>query len=128
MKSDERDVYMDKILGTCPVCQHKLSVTRLYCESCQTAIEGTFGISKLGQLPEEHQQFIEVFVKARGNIKEVEKELGISYPTVRKKLNDVITALGYTPVNEMQNREEILDAVESGQLTAKEAATLLKQT
>ena len=119
---------MEKILGTCPVCQHRLTVTRLHCESCRTVIEGTFGISKLGQLPEEQQQFIEIFVKARGNIKEVEKELSISYPTVRKKLNDVITALGYVLADESQSREEILDAVESGQLTAKEAVNLLKQT
>jgi len=119
---------MEKILGTCPVCHHKLTVTRLCCESCQTVIEGKFGISKLGQLPEEHQRFIEIFVKARGNIKEVEKELGISYPTVRKRLNNAIEALGYAPRDESQSCEEILDAVETGQLTAKDAADLIKRT
>ena len=119
---------MEKILGTCPVCQHKLNITRLNCESCHTVIEGMFGISKLGQLPEEHQEFIEVFIKARGNIKEVEKELGISYPTVRKRLNDAIAALGYAPPDDTRRRDEILDAVEAGELTAKEAADLIKQT
>lgn len=119
---------MEKILGTCPVCYHRLIVTRLGCDSCQTVIEGKFGISKLGQLPEEQQRFVEVFVKSRGNIKEVEKELGISYPTVRKKLNDAITALGYVARDETQRREEILDAVETGELTAKEAADLLKRS
>lgn len=118
---------MEKILGTCPVCHHKLTITRLSCDSCHTVIEGKFGVSKLGQLSAEHQRFIEVFVKLRGNIKEVEKELGISYPTVRKRLNDAITALGYVPKNETQRRDEILDTVETGQLTAKEAADLLKR-
>ena len=118
---------MKKLLGTCPVCRHTLSISRLYCDSCQTAIEGNFGISKLGQLSQEHQQFIDVFVKARGNIKEVEKELNISYPTVRKRLDDVITALGYQPADETRKREEILDALEAGQLTAREAADLLQR-
>ena len=118
---------MEKLLGTCPVCQDTLTVTKLSCHSCHTHIEGKFGISKLGQLPEEQQRFIEVFVTSRGNIKEVEKELGISYPTVRKKLNEVIMALGYVARDETQRREEILDAVETGEMTAKEAASLLKR-
>ena len=117
---------MEKILGTCPVCHQPLTITRLKCESCSTTIEGTFGVSKLGQLSDEHQRFIEVFVKARGNIKEVEKELGISYPTVRKRLNEAITALGYVPQDETERREEILDAVETGHMSAKEAAALLR--
>ena len=118
---------MKKILGTCPVCRNMLSVTRLYCDACQTTIDGKFGISKLGQLPAEHQHFIEVFLTSRGNIKEVEKELNISYPTVRKKLDEVIVALGYTATDRSQTREEILDAVENGRLTAREAAEQLKQ-
>jgi len=118
---------MEKTLGTCPVCQHTLTITRLTCDSCRTVIEGRFGVSKLGQLPDDHQQFIEVFIKARGNIKEVERELGISYPTVRKRLNEVNTALGYVAKDEAQRREEILDAVEVGELSAKEAADLLKR-
>jgi len=69
---------------------------------------------------------VEVFLLARGNIKEVEKELGISYPTVRKKLDEVAQALGYVPRAERMQREEILDAIGRGELSAKEGIELLK--
>ena len=76
------------------------------------AMEGSFPISKLGLLTSDQQQFVEAFLVARGNIKEVEKELGISYPTVRKKLDEVIDALGYAPHAERREQLEILEAIE----------------
>ncbi len=84
------------IITACPVCSHTMKVTRLHCANCHTTIENDFQLSKLASLNREQYQFIEVFLKCRGNIKEVEKEMGISYPTVRGKLNDVVAALGYT--------------------------------
>ena len=81
--------------GICPVCSHELSVSRLNCTFCPTKIEGDFTTCKFCRLPNEQREFVEVFIKCRGNIKDVEKELGISYPTVRNRLDAVIEALGY---------------------------------
>jgi len=80
----------------------------------------------LALLSSDQQEFVEVFLVARGNIKEVEKQLGISYPTVRKRLDEVIQGLGYAPQAERLKREEILEAIEKGEISAKEGIALLK--
>lgn len=122
----------NKILGECPVCSHPLEVTRLHCSHCSTSIEGSFELCKFCQLSSDYKDFIEVFVKNRGNIKEIEKELGISYPTVRSKLENVITALGYSakPIPDTNksniNKKEVLEKLSKGEITAEEAVDLLK--
>src|SRR5699024_681891 len=83
------------VIHTCPVCEHSLHVKKLACHNCHTVIENNFSLSKFASLSKEQMEFIEVFVVKRGNIKEVEKALGISYPTVRSKLNNVIEQLGH---------------------------------
>lgn len=120
-----------KAPSRCPVCDAELTISRLSCSHCQTKLEGNFTTSKFCKLPTEQLEFVEVFVRCRGNIKDVEKELGISYPTVRSRLDGVIQALGYkTDREDVQNqkdrREEILTAVESGELSPQDAAKLLK--
>ena len=84
-----------EVIGKCPVCDNELKVTKLSCLKCNTSIEGSFNLSKFCKLTTEQKYFLEVFVKNRGNIKEIEKELGISYPTVKNKLEDLIGSLGY---------------------------------
>lgn len=84
------------LLTNCPVCSNSLKIIKLECNHCQTTIENEFEVSKLAALGQEQLYFIEIFLKCRGNIKEVEKELGISYPTVRGKLDEIISALGYS--------------------------------
>lgn len=122
----------------CPVCGDQLGVVRLRCDNCETAIEGNFETGKLGQLSREQQEFVEVFLKSRGNIKEVERELGISYPTVRGRLDNVLEALGYrveaaapeegnTPALRGSKRKEVLDALNRGEITSEDAVRLLKQ-
>ncbi|SRR5690554_4342177 len=117
-----------EVLGECPVCNHSLKVTKLHCENCNTTIEGSFQPCKFCQLPSEYKHFIEVFIKNRGNIKEIEKELGVSYPTVRSRLENVITALGYSPkpVSTI-NKKEVLEKLSKGDITAEEAVKLLKE-
>jgi hypothetical protein len=85
-----------KMPGSCPVCGGKLDITSLSCRNCSTAITGRFESCRFCRLSPEHLSFVEVFVKNRGNIKEIERELGISYPTVRNRLDQVIAALGYS--------------------------------
>jgi hypothetical protein len=122
-----------KAPGKCPVCGDELLVSRLTCNFCSTKLEGEFSTCKFCRLPAEQLKFIEVFIKCRGNIKDVEKELGISYPTVRNRLDAVIAALGY-PVDTRVESDEItnkyretLDALEKGEISATEAARRLKK-
>ncbi|EYE89353.1 hypothetical protein Q428_02635 [Fervidicella metallireducens AeB] len=118
-----------KIISKCPVCNSRLFATRLKCKKCETIIENEFELSKFAYLSYEQLNFIEVFVKCRGNIKDVEKELGISYPTVRSKLDDVISALGYIPARtkEENNNLDIITKLENGEITAEDAINLLKK-
>ena len=116
------------VIGTCPVCASKLKVARLHCHSCSTSIEGDFELDKFSYLTKEQKLFIEVFVKNRGNIKEIEKEMGISYPTVRRNLDQVIEALGYstTPKPEPVDKQGILERLDKGEITSEEALKLMQ--
>ncbi|MGL4774022.1 MAG: DUF2089 domain-containing protein [Clostridium sp.] len=120
---------MYKVISKCPVCKNKLKVIKLKCSSCSTIIENDFNLSKFDYLNEEQLRFVEIFIKCRGNIKEVEKELNISYPTVRAKLDEVILTLGYNPKEnkEKVNSNDILDALEKGEITADEAIEKMKK-
>ncbi len=136
------DITRDKakypVISECPVCHHDLVVERLHCENCGTNMEGKFTLSKFNYLDTEKLYFIEVFVKNRGNIKAIEKEMDFSYPTIKKMLDEVITQLGYSldqnaeepkqeePAQPKQSRVEILSKINNGELTVDEAAKLLK--
>jgi hypothetical protein len=116
-----------KILCKCPVCNSNLKAVKLKCQKCNTVIENDFEMSKFSYLNSEQLNFLEIFIRCRGNIKDVERELGISYPTVRGKLEDVIGALGYTPVKiKEENNSDIIDKLEKGEITAEQAINLLK--
>lgn len=116
-----------KILCKCPVCSSKLKVTKLKCDECGTVVENEFELSKFDYLNSEQLYFIEVFLKSRGNIKDVEKELGISYPTVRAKLDEVITSLGYAVLKQKPSvdKKDVVDMLEKGEITADEALIML---
>jgi hypothetical protein len=86
---------MNQMPGRCPVCSSALTVTRLQCGTCGTGIDGAFGLGRLQALSPEQVQFVETFIKNRGKIKDVEADLGISYPTVVSRLNEVVRAMGY---------------------------------
>lgn len=82
------------VISTCPVCEGELLITRLHCRSCGTALEGEFGVGRFGRLSREQLALLESFLRARGNLKEMERELGISYPTVRGRVDALVRALG----------------------------------
>lgn len=117
-------------LHDCPVCGSELRVKVLACPSCRTKIEGDFSPpeSRLFSLSREDLEFVEVFVQVRGSIKEMEKALGVSYPTVRGMLDSVIGKLGYAVDRGIapEKRKEILDRLDQGEINAVEAAKLLK--
>ncbi|HDK7157899.1 TPA: DUF2089 domain-containing protein [Clostridium botulinum] len=117
-----------KAITTCPVCGKKLKITRIKCSSCNTVIENDFKFSKFDYLTKEQLKFIEVFIMCRGSIKDVEKQLGISYPTVRAKLDEVINALGYKElIKEKKEEKDVIGALERGEISADEAIKILKE-
>lgn len=115
-----------EVIGKCPVCGGSLAVTRLTCSKCNTNIEGNFQLSKFQLLSKEDLEFVESFIKNRGSIKAMEKEMGVSYPTVKNRLENVIEALGYKkePV-ESPKPAEILEKIKSGEITPAQAVKLL---
>lgn len=119
-----------EVITICPICEEQLNVTKLTCGHCQTTIENKFEFPTLFSLKKEQLQFIETFILCRGSIKEVEKVLGISYPTVRNKLEEIISELG-DPYLVNQEREEekksILDRLGTGEISPEEAVKLLKK-
>ncbi len=128
---------MHPVPTQCPVCGDELRVTRLHCEGCGTALEGVFNLNRWLRLNREQLAFAETFIKCRGKIKDVEDELGISYPTVVGRLNELIAAMGYDvqpePVDDRPaadralHRQEILNQLASGELTAAVAAQRLRE-
>lgn len=110
----------------CPVCQTELQVTRLHCANCSTSIEGSFPIGRFARLSREQLAFLEAFVRCRGKIKDVEELLGISYPTVVARLDELVGSMGFESAEAVADRREILEQVASGKLSAKEAAALLR--
>lgn len=121
---------MYPVVGKCPVCGDELTVSRLHCRNCDSALEGHFSLGKFYQLSPEQLHFVETFIKCEGKITRVEDELGLSYPTVRSRLNDVIRALGYEVPGEAavstERRRSILEQIQAGEITAEEAVELLK--
>jgi hypothetical protein len=85
------------VIATCPVCAKELSVTRLHCRSCGTSLEGDFSVGRFGRLSREQLALLESFLRSRGNLREMERELGISYPTVRSRVEALVRALGFGP-------------------------------
>jgi hypothetical protein len=81
------------VISTCPVCEGELQISRLHCRTCGTALEGEFGVGRFGRLSKEQLALLESFLRSRGNLKEMERELGISYPTVRGRVDALLRAL-----------------------------------
>ena len=129
----------------CPSCGHGLDVLRLGCGECGITLDGRFAFGRLGRLSKAQVEFVEIFLECRGKIKDVEQRLGVSYPTVVGRLDEVVAALGEEeeaePAPERkapqgaeprprratnQKAAEILDALERGEITATEAAQRLR--
>jgi hypothetical protein len=122
---------MRRPLTQCPVCDTQLAITELQCRGCGTALRGVFELPRCPfcALPPEQLRFLELFLRCRGNMRDVERTLGLSYPTVRARLDALLTALGYTGAavaDAAEQRREILEALNAGTMTADEAAALLE--
>jgi hypothetical protein len=140
------------VIATCPVCSGELTIARLHCRSCGTALEGEFGVGRFGRLDREQMGLLESFLRSRGNLKEMERELGISYPTVRGRVDALIRSLGLsegavdpdadfgggfadefpeppddaTASDSADERRDILERLARKEISAEDAATALR--
>jgi len=116
--------------STCPVCGGPYEITQLTCKKCHSELVGHFRGCEFCDLSEDDSRFVMIFLKCRGNIKDVEKEMGISYPTVRGKLDAVIKRLGLagsmSPEELKKERSAVFDKLNNGEITADQAAEMLK--
>lgn len=138
------------VIATCPVCSGELTIARLHCRSCGTALEGEFGVGRFGRLDREQMSLLESFLRSRGNLKEMERELGISYPTVRGRVDALIRSLGLSdetaeadadfgagftdatspagdPIDAAAERRSILERLARREMSAEEAAVALRE-
>ena len=122
---------MYPVLGKCPVCGDTLHVTRLHCRNCDSALEGQFTLGRFYQLSPQQLAFVETFIRCEGKLTRVQDELGMSYPTARSRLTDVIRGLGYEvheqaePVS-AEERKSILEQLAAGEITSEAAVEQLR--
>jgi hypothetical protein len=119
---------MQALPSQCPICGGEIIVSRLHCRECDVTIDGRFSSRTFSQLTPQQMDFVETFVRLEGKITHMEKELGLSYPTIRNRLHEVIRALGYEPGGEEEEsalseaeREKILNDLDEGKISYEEA-------
>jgi hypothetical protein len=122
---------MFPVIGKCPVCGDRLSVSRLHCRTCDSALEGQFSLGRFYQLSPEQLSFVETFIRCEGKLTRVQDELNMSYPTARARLTEVIRALGYEVDEEVETispeeRKSILTQLAAGDISSEQAVELLK--
>jgi len=110
----------------CAFCKDKLKVKKLECRKCGISIEGEFYTSPIMNLSEEKQSFIEMFILSSGSLKEMAEILGITYPTVRARLDEIIEELKKEMKEREDYKKELLDKVGQGKITAEKAAQIIK--
>lgn len=115
----------DQAPDRCPQCSGPLRITALYCPTCDLEITGEFARCRFCELPPEQLEFLTVFLRCRGVIKQMEKELGISYPTVRARVDDLLVALRLDEDEEPSSVQEVLEQLEAGDISAGEAVALI---
>jgi hypothetical protein len=132
------------VIATCPVCSNELAVTRLHCQSCGTTLEGDFSVGRFGRLKRDQVAILESFLRSRGNLRDMERELGISYPTVRSRVEALVRALGFGPRSDGEasdasdesdgattttppaSRQEILERLARHEISADAAAAAIR--
>jgi len=126
---------MNQNIARCPSCEQPLDVTELTCRSCDLRLQGHFERGcRFCALDPEQRKLLDVFLASRGVIRDMEKALGLSYPTVRARVDALLTALGYAPTKveaEAQEaladrRHDILSRLEAGEITVEEAIKTLR--
>lgn len=122
---------LNKLISECPICGGALRVTHLRCSDCSTELSGEFTANEFARLPADKLDFLRVFLACRGNLKEVEAELNISYPTVRSRLDQLLEALALADAVEDESaigidRAGVIEALGRGEMTVAEAENKLR--
>ena len=108
--------------SSCPVCNHRLATTRLTCPECSTELSGAFTSCEFCVLTDEDRDVLRVFLASRGNMKELERHLGVSYPTARARFDSLLTKIGIDrPAPAAPSRVELMEQVARGEITIDEA-------
>jgi len=111
---------------SCPVCGDKLALTRLSCPSCETELSGNFESCEFCALGAEDRDVLRVFLASRGNMKDLERHLGVSYPTARARFDALLAKLGLEPPKAAPpSRVELMEQVARGEIDVDEALTRL---
>lgn len=116
----------------CPVCADRLHITRLSCDGCGTELTGDFPPSEFAALAPDEVDLLRVFLRSRGNMKELERHLGVSYPTARARFDAVLHRLGLSPSPPPADRTpdpaklEVLQRLAKGEVDVDAAVTELK--
>jgi hypothetical protein len=115
-------------LTNCPYCNGDFVIKEVECQSCKTQIKGNFHVNRFHMFKPDELYFIEVFLKNEGNIKLMEKDLGVSYPTVKSRLKNIVNTLGYKSENSSsEERMKTLKALSNGEINVKEALKNLNE-
>lgn len=124
---------MQPLPSKCPICGGEIMVTKIHCQVCDSVIEGRFTTGTFENLTAEQLSFIETFVRCEGKITRMEEEIGLSYPTIRNRLHEVIRAMGYEPGADEplgmsdEERRKILESLDKGEITYQEAMHMLQE-
>lgn len=108
----------------CLSCRSSLDVRRVHCRACNLSYEGNFSLPRLARLSPEHLELAETFLLTGGSLKSMAETLNISYPTLRKRVDEMITELSSLRREDGRAANRLLDAVEKGELSAEEAARI----
>jgi hypothetical protein len=117
-----------KLIGRCPVCGGKLYISELACFNCDAKIRAEFEIPPFSRLDEAEREFLLIFLRSRGSLRDVQRELALSYPTVRSRLDALLAKMGIIASGPSKEEvDEVLEKLERGELSADEALKLIKK-
>ncbi len=117
-----------RLINRCPICGGTIEITEIRCRGCGTIVRGRFKVCEFCALSEEHLEFLRLFLKVRGNLSLLAKKMGISHPTVRHRLKELLRALGYkVEEDDEEEEEDVIDLLEKGEVSVDEAIELLKR-
>lgn len=114
------------MINKCPNCGDQMVITSYRCNNCYTEVHGEFEVDSFSRLDKEDKEFIELFLQKRGSIKDVGEEIGISYPTVRNRIDKIVAKLG-GKVDKKSHRLDILNMLDNGEITTEKAKELLEE-
>jgi hypothetical protein len=117
--------------SNCPVCNHRLATTRLTCPECSTELSGAFTSCEFCVLTDDDRDLLRVFLASRGNMKELERHLGVSYPTARARFDALLAKIGIdrpAPAATPIGRVELMERVARGEMTIDEALSRLEES